>query len=59
MTKLANIMFTYELSEETVITRLGELCSSRSMRRLVSKNGARWLIASVVSIPSGVSVRLL
>ena len=37
-------------SEETVITRLGALCSSRPSKRLVSKNGARWFIASVYAI---------
>ena len=46
-------------SEETVITRLGALSLSRSSNRLVSRNGARWFTARVVSMPSAVSVRLL
>src|SRR5215203_972191 len=46
-------------SEETVITRLGALSLSRSSNKLVSRNGARWFMARVVSMPSAVSVRLL
>src|SRR5215212_1775353 len=46
-------------SEETVITRLGALSLSWSSNRLVSRNGARWFMANVVSMPSAVSVRLL
>ena len=41
-----------------MITRSDALLE-RSSKRLVSKNGARWFIASVVSMPSFVSVRLL
>ena len=39
---------------ETVTTREAPLLTSRSRRRFVSRNGARWLTANVCSKPSGV-----
>src|SRR6266508_315343 len=44
--------------EETVTTRTGALCCSRSRSRLVSRNGARWLRAKVRSSPSAVTCRV-
>ena len=44
--------------EETVTTRAGALCFSRSRSRLVSRNGARWLSANVRSRPSAVTCRV-
>src|SRR5215216_1155582 len=44
-------------SEETVTIRLGALSLSMSSSWFVSRNGARWLTASVSSRPSGVWVR--
>src|SRR6266545_4626594 len=44
--------------EETVTTRAGALCCSRSRSRLVSRNGARWLRAKVRSSPSAVTCRV-
>ena len=45
--------------EVTLMIRAGALASSASSSRFVNKNGARWLTAKVVSIPSTVNVRLL
>ena len=40
-------------------TRLGALCLSTPNSRLVSRNGARWLTANVVSNPSAVTLRCI
>ena len=44
--------------EETVTTRAGPPCMSRSRRRFVSRKGARWLTANVRSSPSAVTCRV-
>ena len=44
--------------EETLTTRAGVLCFSRSRSRLVSRNGARWFRAKVRSSPSAVTWRV-